>query len=126
MAQVDRAWQAALRAWEAQATTSVPRYTPVVRNAQLALLPIQAAVMMIARAIHCAKTNRFAGWLATDVGAPQFDALAVPTITLAARITGGEESGLAWWADGPGFTPAIVGHGFIAPIGSKAGSRRRR
>jgi hypothetical protein len=45
---------------------------------------------------------------------------------LATRITGGEASALAWWAGGDGFTPAIVGHGFIQPLGSKGGSLHRR
>jgi hypothetical protein len=126
MAAVDHAWQAALRAWEAQATTSVLRYTPAVRSAQLALLPIQVSVMMIARAVHCAKTNRVAARSAPDAGVRRFVALAVPISTLATRITGEEASGPAWWAGGDGFTPAIVGHGFIEALGSRAGSLRRR
>ena len=81
--------------------------------------------MMIARAVRCAKTNGAAARLAPDGGVRRFVALAVPIITLATRITGGEASALAWWAGGDGFTPAIVGHGFIEALGSKASAVHR-
>jgi hypothetical protein len=118
MAVVRRAPQAALRDWEGQATTSVLRHTA---NAPLALLPTHASVMIMARAVRGAMANPVAARLAPDVGMRRFVALAVPIITLATRITGREASGRAWWAGRDGFTPAIVGHGFIEALGSKAG-----
>jgi hypothetical protein len=96
MATVDRAQQAALRAQEAPAITSVLRYTPAVQNAPPALLPIQACVMIFARAVRYAKTNRVAARLVPAIGVRRFVALTVRIITLATGITGGEASGPAW------------------------------
>jgi hypothetical protein len=126
LAAVHRAPEGALRAWEAQATTSVLRHTPVVQNALLALMTIAASLMIVARAVRGAKASPVAARLAPDVGMRRFVALAVPIIALATRITGRGASGPAWWAGGNGFTPAIVGHGFIEALGSKAGFLHRR
>jgi hypothetical protein len=121
--EVHRAPQAALRECEAQATTLVLRHTAATGNAPQALLPIQASVMIIARAVRGARTNR--ARLAHDIGVRRFVALAVPIITLASRIIGREAFGSAWRTVGDGCTPAIVGHGFIEALGSKAYLHRR-
>jgi hypothetical protein len=125
-AAVHRAPQAALGECEAQATTSVLRHTAAAQNAPLALLPTEASVMIIARAVRGARTNLVAARLAHDIGVRRFVALAVPIITLASRIIGREASGPAWRAAGDGSTPAIVGHGFIEALGPKAEFLHRR
>jgi hypothetical protein len=92
-----------------------------VRRAPLAVLPIQASVMIIARGVSGAKANPVAGRLAPEVGLRPFVALAVPIITFATRITGREGFGPAPRAAGVGSARAIVGPGFIQAFRSKAG-----
>jgi hypothetical protein len=96
-----------------------------VQSAALEFLPTHAPVMIV-RAVHGARANLLAARLTHKIGVRRFVVLAVPIITLATRITGGEASGPAGRAAGDGSTPSVVGHGFIETLGSKAGFPHRQ
>jgi hypothetical protein len=96
-----------------------------VQSAALEFLPPRAPVMMV-RMVHGARANLLAARLTHKIGVRRFAVLAVPIITLATRITGREASGPAGRAAGDGSTPAVVGHGFIETLGSKAGFLHRQ
>lgn len=96
-----------------------------VESASLEFLPTHAPVIIV-RAVHGPRGNLLAAQLTHKIGVRRFVVLAVPIITLTTRITGREASGPAGRANGGGSTPAVVGHGFIETLGSKAGFLHRQ
>jgi hypothetical protein len=96
-----------------------------VQSASLKFLPAHAPVMIV-RAVHGARANLLVARVTHKIGVRRFVVLAVPTITLATRISGRAASGPAGHAAGDGSTPTVVGHGFIEALGSKAGFLHRQ